>query len=110
MYESYKMKCRYEFYRGPTLIYTAICHINSFIKLPAVRRKQPMTKKGQNFFNNPCPLLEWLHGKQQQHSENNLHELAGDARVHALQEAHLGGRSSGRYDVLSVSYVTANQN
>ena len=28
MYESYKMKCRYEFYRGSKLIYTTICHIN----------------------------------------------------------------------------------
>ena len=23
-------------------------------------------QKGQNFFNNPCPLLQWLNGKQQQ--------------------------------------------
>ena len=34
------------------------CTLSSLI--PAVRR-------GQKFFNNPGPLLQWLHGKQQQH-------------------------------------------
>ena len=32
------------------------------IELPAVRRTQRITK-GQNFFNNPCPIAKWLHGK-----------------------------------------------
>ena len=32
----------------------------------AVRRTWPFTKM-PNFFYNPCPLLQWLHGKQQQH-------------------------------------------
>ena len=32
-----------------------------------MRRKQPITI-GQNFFNNSCPIAEFLHGKQQQHT------------------------------------------
>ena len=30
-----------------------------------MRRTQPCTKKGQNFFNNPCPIATMVHGKQQ---------------------------------------------
>ena len=33
-----------------------------------MRRTQPITKKAKISSNNPCPLLQWLHGKQQQHN------------------------------------------
>ena len=34
-------------------------------ELPAVRRTQPITKKAKISSTTPCPLLQWLHGKQQ---------------------------------------------
>ena len=38
---------------------------NWIIELPAVRKTEPSTK-GQDFFNNPCPIATMVHGKQQQ--------------------------------------------
>ena len=38
---------------------------------PAVRT-EAYYQKGQNFFNNPCPFLQWLHGKQQKNVQEVL--------------------------------------
>ena len=46
-------------------------HLKSFSfhikELPAVRRKQPITKRPK-FLQQHVQLLQWLHGKQQQHN------------------------------------------
>ena len=42
--------------------------VPTFIKeLPAVRRTQPITKKAYMSLTTHVQLLQWLHGKQQQH-------------------------------------------
>ena len=47
-------------------------------------------QKGQNFFNNPCPLLQWLHGKQKHQHDVTFYFVDGLLSEVGERHADLG--------------------